>query len=307
MNANWKPDILLIDGNNIFSRAFYVTQYHPGTPIRLMGMQLDVQAVYKALQMIVHLIQCTRAVSKLLVPVWVLDGGSDARKEMDATYKAQRKGHPPEFYPLLNILTLILARINIQVMQIPGVEADDIINTVCAQYKERCHIGIASADKDMCQLVCANVIVYQPPEWHAWDTKDVETKFEVPPCALRLYLALAGDKSDNIKGVDGVGPVRARWIINHGFRTPTDLITTLDNDGLVDVPYPDWFWAIREQKDVLVHAWDMVGLRTVPIPDIASPKWPTELEPLNSMIKPLKVNIVPCATEHWFRGVTLQY
>ena len=97
---------------------------------------------------------------------------------------------------------------------IPGVEADDVIGTLAEQAREKkLNTVISTGDKDMTQLVCENVSVVNTMSGELLNENGVLKKFGVGPALITDYLALIGDKSDNVPGVDKVGPKTAvKWL-----------------------------------------------------------------------------------------------
>ena len=102
----------------------------------------------------------------------------------------------------------------IKLIMIPGVEADDVIGTLAEQARQKkLNAVISTGDKDMTQLVCENVSVVNTMSGELLDESGVLKKFGVGPELITDYLALIGDKSDNVPGVDKVGPKTAvKWL-----------------------------------------------------------------------------------------------
>ena len=100
----------------------------------------------------------------------------------------------------------------------PGIEADDAIGTIsCMAAKGGFKVVISTGDKDLAQLVDANVTLINTMSNEKLDVEGVAAKFGVPPEKIVDYLALIGDSVDNIPGVDKVGPkTAAKWIAEHG-------------------------------------------------------------------------------------------
>jgi len=106
----------------------------------------------------------------------------------------------------------------IPLLQVSGVEADDVIGTLARRFAamER-QVLVVTGDKDMAQLVDAHVHLYDSMSERYLDAEGVLTRFGVPPHCIQDYLALVGDTSDNIPGVPGVGPkTAAKWLAEYG-------------------------------------------------------------------------------------------
>ena len=133
-------------------------------------------------------------------------------------YKAQRAQMPEEMVEQLPRIRQMLEILGIPVLEQPGFEADDIMGTFARRAAEnKIHTILVSADKDLMQLVGPLVTFYNPrrsgeqPEW--LDEAGVEKKMGCPPDKIADYLALVGDKSDNIPGVPRIGPKSALPLI----------------------------------------------------------------------------------------------
>ena len=144
------------------------------------------------------------------------------RHEIYAEYKATRAKMPEEMVPQLGRLREVLDTMQVPVLEMEGYEADDLIGTMASQAS---HAGtrtvLVTGDKDYMQLVDGNVHMLnpkrsgEPSEW--LDPEGVREKFGVPPDQVTQVLALAGDSSDNVPGVGGIGPKTALKLISeHG-------------------------------------------------------------------------------------------
>ncbi|HZV11937.1 MAG TPA: DNA polymerase, partial [Candidatus Kapabacteria bacterium] len=125
-------------------------------------------------------------------------------------YKAQRQAIPDDMIPQLQTIKDVVRAFNIQLIELPGWEADDVIGTLAKMAeKEKVEAYMVTPDKDYCQLVSKLVKVYRPPrfgnEYEILDIEGVKKKFGVPPEHVIDYLGLVGDTADNVPGVKGVG------------------------------------------------------------------------------------------------------
>ena len=133
-------------------------------------------------------------------------------------YKAQRQSIPDDMIPQLQIIKDVVRAFNIQLIELPGWEADDVIGTLVKR-AEREHIDsfMVTPDKDYCQLVTEHIRCYRPPrmgnEYEVLGVEGVIKKFGVPPEQVIEFLGLVGDTSDNIPGVKGVGEKTALPLI----------------------------------------------------------------------------------------------
>ncbi len=140
------------------------------------------------------------------------------RHEILASYKAQRPPMPPELACQIAPLMMLIEALGWTRLQIEGVEADDVIATLAKRaVQQRIPVLIASGDKDLAQLVTDQITLFDPLNQQRMDVAAVVTRFGVPPTLLVDYLALIGDRSDNIPGVMGVGPkTAAKWLNHYG-------------------------------------------------------------------------------------------
>lgn len=136
------------------------------------------------------------------------------REEIHREYKAGRPAMPDPLKVQIPVIKEILGLMGVPVLEVPGYEADDIIASLSKRFSEKgFFVRIYTPDKDMLQLVGGRVRVINPMSGEVFDEDVVERKFGVPPEKLPDYLALAGDKTDNVEGVRGVGPKTAVRLI----------------------------------------------------------------------------------------------
>jgi DNA polymerase-1 len=121
---------------------------------------------------------------------------------------------PEDLVQQIEPIHKIISLMGIKLIMIPGVEADDVIGTLAEQAREKkLNTVISTGDKDMTQLVCENVSVVNTMSGELLNENGVLKKFGVGPALITDYLALIGDKSDNVPGVDKVGPKTAvKWL-----------------------------------------------------------------------------------------------
>ena len=144
--------------------------------------------------------------------------GKNFRHELYTDYKANRSAMPDEIQTQLPYLWELLDGMNIPVLQIEGVEADDIIGTVAKMCeKDNLQCNIVSGDKDFMQLINDKTLLYAPQarrrEKEIFNAQKVSEKWGVGPEHIIDLLGLMGDSSDNVPGVEGVGPVTAKKLI----------------------------------------------------------------------------------------------
>jgi DNA polymerase-1 len=133
-------------------------------------------------------------------------------------YKANRPPMPEDLVKQIEPINQIVEALGIKLLSIKGVEADDVIGTLAKEASEAgLDTVISTGDKDMTQLVNKHIKVVNTMSNELLDEKGVENKFGVKPELIIDYLALVGDTSDNVPGVEKVGPKTAvKWLIEYG-------------------------------------------------------------------------------------------
>ncbi|MFC5047304.1 DNA polymerase I [Aquimarina hainanensis] len=146
-------------------------------------------------------------------------GGSKDRLEIFEEYKANRDETPEAIKIAVPIIQEILKALNIPIIELEGVEADDLIGTLAKQAeKEGYQTYMVTPDKDYAQLVSENIFMYRPARMgngiEIWGIPEVQKKFDVErPEQVIDYLGMMGDAVDNIPGLPGVGDKTARKFI----------------------------------------------------------------------------------------------
>ena len=144
--------------------------------------------------------------------------GKNFRHEIFSDYKANRSEMPDEIQQQLPYLWKLLEAMNIPVLRVDGVEADDIIGTVAKKCNDNnLQCNIVSGDKDFMQLINDSTFLYAPQarkrEKEIFNSDKVIEKWGVGPENIIDLLGLMGDSSDNVPGVQGVGPKTAMKLI----------------------------------------------------------------------------------------------
>ncbi len=154
--------------------------------------------------------------------------GKTFRNDMYPEYKANRPPMPDDLRTQIAPLHEIITAMGLPLLVIPGVEADDVIGTLAKQADELgIETVISTGDKDMAQLVTQHVRLINTMTDVEMDVAGVSEKFGVRPDQIIDYLALMGDKVDNIPGVVKCGPKTAvKWLAEHG--TMAEVIANAD-------------------------------------------------------------------------------
>jgi DNA polymerase-1 len=202
---------LLVDGSSYLYRA-----YHMPNLQRLTNAAGEpTGAVYGVINMLRSLIAGYQPEHMAVV----FDArGKTFRHDMYEEYKANRPSMPEDLAVQIEPLLSLVSAMGLPLLQVEGVEADDVIGTLARQATEQgIETVISTGDKDMAQLVSPHVTLVNTMSQTTLNIDGVEEKFGVPPGLIIDFLALTGDSSDNIPGIPGVGPkTAARWLKTYG-------------------------------------------------------------------------------------------
>jgi DNA polymerase-1 len=201
--------LILIDGSSYLYRAFHAL------PPLANSRGEPTGAVFGVLNMLRSFLQA-HPDSPMVV---VFDApGKTFRDELFAEYKAHRPPMPDDLRSQIEPLLSAVTAMGLPLLRISGVEADDVIGTLarrCADAGDP--VLISTGDKDMAQLVDEHVSLINTMSNTRMDRAGVKAKFDVWPEQIIDYLALIGDSSDNIPGIDKVGPkTAAKWLATYG-------------------------------------------------------------------------------------------
>ena len=211
MSTSQSKPFLMVDGSSYLYRAWHVPNLQ-----RLTNSRGEATgAVYGVINMLRSLL----ADYDPEFMVVVFDArGKTFRHEMYAAYKANRPPMPEELAAQVEPLHELVRALGLPLLQVGGVEADDVIGTLATRAAEQgMETVISTGDKDMAQLVGPHVTLVNTMSGTTLDRAGVEEKFGVPPERIIDFLALTGDSSDNIPGIPKVGPkTAASWLTTYG-------------------------------------------------------------------------------------------
>ncbi|MBI2814131.1 MAG: 5'-3' exonuclease [Opitutae bacterium] len=205
--AKW----LLVDGYNMAFRAFY------GMPELTRADGFPTGALHGWVKTMWRLQDQEKPDAMV---VFFDLGGSQDRLALHPEYKAQRKETPEPLEKQIPVIKELTRAMGLVGVELDGVESDDLLAAQARLLADAGHdVLIVSADKDFAQCVDGRIRILLPPPtanpklgWRTLDPAGVVEKFGVPPAQIAEYLALIGDTSDNIPGINGVGPKTAvKW------------------------------------------------------------------------------------------------
>ncbi|OZA55298.1 MAG: DNA polymerase I, partial [Acidovorax sp. 17-64-282] len=201
-----KKTLLLVDGSSYLYRAFFAggeamsTTLSDGTVQKTGAIRIMINMVQKLLKD--H--PCTYAAC-------VFDAkGPTFRDALYPEYKAQRSPMPDDLRSQIAPIHEVVRLMGWPVLDVPGVEADDVIGTLAvAAARQGIDVVISSGDKDLAQLVNEHISIIDTMSGKVRDLAGVEAEFGVPARLMLDYQMLVGDTVDNVPGVHKVGPKTA--------------------------------------------------------------------------------------------------
>jgi len=263
--------VFLIDGSGFLFRAFHALPpmtRDDGTPVN---------AVFGFTKMVMKLIDETDAD---YIAVIFDRARKTFRSEIYADYKANRPPPPDELIPQFQLVRDATEAMNVPAIDMDGFEADDLIATYARQAAEAgAEVTIVSSDKDLMQLVTDKITMFDAMKNRVIGHEQVVEKFGVGPDRVVDVQSLAGDSTDNVPGVQGIGVKTAAQLINeYG-----DLNSLLANAG--EIKQPKRREKLIEQADMarisrelvrlddnvpVTHDWESFKVKA-PDPDVLLP------------------------------------
>ncbi len=245
--------LLIVDAPGYVYRAFFALppMTRPdGTPIH---------AVYGFANMLLKLME--QYPDDDIVVVFDAAGPTFREKIYEA-YKAQREPPPPEMQVQFPLVRQAAEAFDLPVVEVPGYEADDVIATLARMAREAGReVIIVSADKDLMQLVGPGVVMWHPIREEFIGPEEVRARFGVGPEHVRDVLALAGDPTDNVPGVRGIGVKTAAKLVEE-FGSLEQILAQVDR-----IRQPKRRQTLKDQADLARLSYELVGLdEQVPLP-----------------------------------------
>ena len=202
-----------MDGSSYLYRAFHAMpdlRAVPGDPA---------SPATGAIRGMINMLQKLRKDVRADYAACVFDAhGPTFRDALYAEYKANRSPMPDDLRSQIPAIHEVVRLLGWKVLNVPGVEADDVIGTLAHTASEQgISVVISSGDKDLSQLVNEHIMVIDTMNDRRRDTAGVEAEFGVPPRLMLDYQTLVGDPVDNVPGVPKVGPKTAvKWLLEYG-------------------------------------------------------------------------------------------
>jgi DNA polymerase-1 len=203
--------VWLVDGSGFIFRA-----YHALPPLTRKSDGLPVGAVHGFAAMLHKLLNRTNEGRRPTHLAVIFDAGRETfRNKIFPQYKANRPEPPEDLVPQFELIRRVTEAFNVPAVEQEGYEADDLIATYARLAREAgATVHIVSSDKDLMQLVHDGVTLYDAMKDREIGPEEVMKRFGVPPEKVPDVQALAGDSTDNIPGVPGIGVKTAAQLIN---------------------------------------------------------------------------------------------
>ncbi len=208
-----KKTLLLVDGSSYLYRAFHAMpdlRAVPGDPT---------SPPTGAIRGMINMLQSLRKEIHAEYAACVFDAkGPTFRDELYPEYKAHRAPMPDDLRAQIEPIHEVVRLMGWKVLDVPGVEADDVIGTLAVTAAQQgIEVIISSGDKDLAQLVNSHITIVDTMNGKRRDVAGVEAEFGVPPERMIDFQTLVGDAIDNVPGVEKVGPkTAAKWLQEYG-------------------------------------------------------------------------------------------
>jgi DNA polymerase I len=257
---------ILVDANHLLSRTIHVPSFQ-ALRSEVDGEFLPTGATFGFIVSLKRMIEKYKNLNDTIIIVW--DGGHGFRKQLSVEYKATRASRTPDFIFQLDLTKQFLRTMGIAQCCQVDVEADDIIATLARRARLKDYdVLIISGDKDFNQIVSDHVNVLNPKghnEYVLMTPESVKEHYGISSTQFVDYLALLGDSSDNVAGIEGVGKkTAAELIMANG--TIEDMIAAdvhykLDEDGQKKPVSKKLQEKLNASKPIMKLAKELVLLR----------------------------------------------
>lgn len=205
-DENSSPQLYLLDGSSYIYRAYY------GYRDLATSAGMPTNAVFGFTRMLLNLIQDDNP--NYLSVVFDRPREETFRRAIYPEYKANREATPDDLASQIPYIKRVLNALNIPALEAPGFEADDVIATLARRYAaEGIQVTVVTGDKDLMQVVDERITLLDTMKGKRSAYQEVLDRFGLPPQLVPDVLGLAGDTSDNIPGVPGIGEKTAAALV----------------------------------------------------------------------------------------------
>ena len=248
--------LILVDGSSYLYRAFFASQQ--------ADLRTSTGLPSGAVRVMANMMRSLRKQYPDCHVAGVFDAkGKTFRDDIYPEYKATRASMPDDLRSQVAPIHQMIKAMGFPFLMVEGVEADDVIGTLARQATEKqLPVLISTGDKDMAQLVSDHVTLIDTMKDVKTDREGVIEKFGVPPELIIDYLALMGDKVDNIPGMAGVGEKTAQALLQ-GIGSIDQIAANLDKVAALGFrgskTFADKF---REQEDQVRLSYQLATIKT---------------------------------------------
>ncbi|MFO7812084.1 MAG: DNA polymerase I [Pelovirga sp.] len=211
--------LYLVDGSSYIYRAYFAIRHLSNSKGEATN------AIYGFTTMLLTLL---RQEQPDHIAVIFDSKGPTFRKDLYPDYKANRSAMPEDLVPQIPVIKEVVAAFRMPALELPGFEADDIIATLARRYAAQgLEVTVVTGDKDLMQIVGERIRLLDTMKAKVSGRPEVIERFGVPPEQVLEVLGLAGDSSDNIPGVPGIGEKTASALIQE-FGSIDNLLAHID-------------------------------------------------------------------------------
>lgn len=239
-------NIVLIDGHNLLFRMFY------GIPSPIKNSKgKDIRGLIGFIGSLKKIVEKFKPYS--LYVIFDSETSKNSNLAIDKEYKSNRIDYnniPEEENPfsVLPLIKKALEYLKIAFLEVDNNETDDLIASIVSKHIEEYQYIIVSTDTDFLQLISNNVFLYVPRGKKSilYNEEEVINKYHIPPKEYVTFKSLVGDKSDNIKGVNGIGNITASKILE--YHSIEEFIENNTNSKLSNILITNKELIIKNQK-----------------------------------------------------------
>jgi len=244
--------LVVIDGNHLIHRAFYAIQ----APLKTSSGE-QTNALYGFASMLLNILETEEPD---YIAMTFDEKAPTFRHDKHEEYKATRVKAPDELYAQIPRIREMVEAFKVPIFSQEGYEADDMMGTLAKKAQaEGITTHIVTGDMDMLQLVNHKILVVFPHKGYRepmfYDAEKVYEKYRIHPDQVVDYKALVGDTSDNIKGVDGIGPKGAADLLGK-YKTLDGIYTHLNELS------ENHRQKLEKDKETAYFAYDLARIRT---------------------------------------------
>lgn len=256
MHKQYNFSNIIVDGSAYLYRAFHASER--------ANLRSDTGIPTGATHVMLNMLNVlSREYPQACIAVVFDAPGKNFRHEIFAEYKANRSSMPNELKQQVPYIKEAIKALGMPLLSLENMEADDVIGVFAKQASElKQNLLICTGDKDFAQLVNKNVFLLDTMKDSFLDIQGVKAKFSLPPELIIDYLALMGDKSDNIPGVPGIGEKTALALLQNIGSTDT-ILANLDKISELKVRGSNTLAnKIQQNIDKLKISKDLATIRT---------------------------------------------